>query len=328
MLRLKYLLASRHSGLLCALAVLLVGFGCASEQFRDPINLLDRSRLWIEVGLVAVPMTFIIAAGGIDLSVGSLLALSAMVAGICHRDLHWPLSLTLGTAVVTGAIGGAANGVAASVLRLPPLVATLATLAMFRGLAMGISHGQPVGNLPAAFEEWGGFATVGKGTFAPPQQFVLLLLFVALGEFILRKTCLGRWTLQLGENELAARYAAIPVSSLRFGLFLASGLACGLGAISYMAHYASARPNANTGLELEAIACVVVGGTRITGGSGSVIGTFLGLLFLGLLRFGLDMTGVLQQTQTILVGALVVVTAMFNGWLAKRQEHRRALSGT
>ena len=328
MLRLKYLLASRHSGLLCALAVLLVGFGCASEQFRDPINLLDRSRLWIEVGLVAVPMTFIIAAGGIDLSVGSLLALSAMVAGICHRDLHWPLSLTLGTAVVTGAIGGAANGVAASVLRLPPLVATLATLAMFRGLAMGISHGQPVGNLPAAFEEWGGFATVGKGTFAPPQQFVLLLLFVALGEFILRKTCLGRWTLQLGENELAARYAAIPVSSLRFGLFLASGLACGLGAISYMAHYASARPNANTGLELEAIACVVVGGTRITGGSGSVIGTFLGLLFLGLLRFGLDMTGVLQQTQTILVGALVVVTAMFNGWLAKRQEHRRALPET
>ena len=323
MLRLKYLLASRHSGLLCALAVLLVGFGCASEQFRDPINLLDRSRLWIEVGLVAVPMTFIIAAGGIDLSVGSLLALSAMVAGICHRDLHWPLSLTLGTAVVTGAIGGAANGVAASVLRLPPLVATLATLAMFRGLAMGISHGQPIGNLPAAFEEWGGFATVGKGTFAPPQQFVLLLLFVALGEFILRKTCLGRWTLQLGENELAARYAAIPVSSLRFGLFLASGLACGLGAISYMAHYASARPNANTGLELEAIACVVVGGTRITGGSGSVIGTFLGLLFLGLLRFGLDMTGVLQQTQTILVGALVVVTALFNGWLAKRQEHRR-----
>ena len=328
MLKFKYLLASRHSGLLCALTVLLVGFGCASEQFRDPINLLDRSRLWIEVGLVAVPMTFIIAAGGIDLSMGSLLALSAMVAGICRRDLHWPLSLTLGTAVLTGAIGGAANGVAASVLRLPPLVATLATLAIFRGLAMGISHGQPVGNLPAAFEEWGGFATVGKGTFAPPQQFVLLLLFMALGEFILRKTCLGRWTLQLGENELAARYAAIPVSSLRFGLFLASGLACGLGAISYMAHYASARPNASTGLELEAIACVVVGGTRITGGSGSVIGTFLGLLFLGLLRFGLDMTGVLQQTQTILVGALAVVTAMFNGWLAKRQEHRRALPKT
>jgi len=89
-----------------------------------------------------------------------------------------------------------------------------------------------------------------------------------------------------------------------------------------MAHYASARPNANTGLELEAIACVVVGGTRITGGSGSVIGTFLGLLFLGLLRFGLDMTGVLQQTQTILVGVLVVVIAIFNGWLAKRQERR------
>ena len=322
MLRIKSLFGSRHSGLLCALAILLVGFGCASEQFRDPVNLLDRSRLWIEVGLVAIPMTFIIAAGGIDLSVGALLALSAMVAGMCHRDLHWPLSLALGMAVVTGALGGAVNGVAASVLRVPPLVATLATLAIFRGLAMGISHGQPIGNLPAAFEEWGGFATVGRGTFALPQQFVLLLLFTALGELILRKTRAGRWTVQLGENELAARYAAIPVSWLRFGLFLASGLVCGLGAITYMAHYASARPNANLGLELEAIACVVIGGTRITGGSGTVIGTFLGLLFLGLLRFGLDMTGVLQQTQTILVGVLGVVLAIFNGWLAKRQERR------
>lgn len=322
MIRLKSLLASRHSGLLCALIILLVGFGCASEQFRDPVNLLDRSRLWIEVGLVAVPMTFIIAAGGIDLSVGSLLALSAVVAGICHRELHWPLPLVLGMAVLTGAMGGAVNGFAASVLRVPSLVATLATLAIFRGLAMGISHGQPIGNLPAAFEEWGGFATVGKGAFAPPQQFVLLLLFMALGEFILRKTRPGRWTVQLGENETAARYAAIPVNYVRFGLFLASGVVCGLGAITYMAFYASARPNANIGLELEAIACVIIGGTRITGGSGSVIGTFLGLLFLGLLRFGLDMTGVLQQTQTVLVGLLVLVTAIFNEWLAKRHERR------
>ena len=116
MLRIKSLFASRHSGLLCALAILLVGFGCASEQFRDPVNLLDRSRLWIEVGLVAIPMTFIIAAGGIDLSVGALLALSAMVAGMCHRDLHWPLSLALGMAVVTGALGGAVGA------RLPDTV--------------------------------------------------------------------------------------------------------------------------------------------------------------------------------------------------------------
>ncbi len=326
MIRIKSLFVSRHSGLLCALTLLLVGFGCASAQFRDPVNLLDRSRLWIEVGLVAVPMTFIIAAGGIDLSVGSLLALSAMVAGLCHRDLHWPLSLAMGMAVLTGTVGGAVNGFAASVLRVPPLVATLATLAIFRGLAMGMSHGQPIGNLPAGFEECGGFATVGKGTFAPPQQLVLLLLFVALGELILRKTRAGRWTVQLGENEVAARYAAIPVNHVRFGLFLASGVVCGFGAITYMAHYASARPNANIGLELEAIACVIVGGTRITGGSGSVIGTFLALLFLGLLRFGLDMTGVLQQTQTILVGLLVVVTAIFNQWLANQHDRRSSMA--
>ncbi len=322
--RFKSLLASRHAGLLGALVILAVGFGVTSEQFRDPVNLLDRSRLWIEVGLVAIPMTFIIAAGGIDLSVGSLLALSAMVAGWCFREWHWPLPLALMAAVLTGALGGAVNGFAASVLRVPALVATLATLAIYRGLAMGISQGQPIGNLPAGFGEWGGFATVGSGPFAPPQQLVLLLLFMALGEFVLRRTRAGRWTVQLGENETAARYAAIPVNRVRFGLFLASGVTCGLGAITYMAYYASARPNANLGLELDAIACVIIGGNRITGGNGSVIGTFLGLLFLALLRFGLEMHGVLQQTQTILVGLLVVLTAILNEWVVQRQERSRA----
>ncbi len=268
-------------------------------------------------------MTFIIATGGIDLSVGSLLALSAIVGGFCHGQWLWPLPLALLMSVLTGLLGGALNGFAASVLRVPALVATLATLAIFRGLAMGISHGQPLGNFPPAFSEWGSLATVGPGNFALPQQLLLLLVIVALGEFILRKTVVGRWTVLMGENETAARFAAIPVNAVRFCLFLASGLACGIGAITFMAYFASARPNAATGLELDAIACVIVGGTRITGGGGSVIGTFLGLLFLGLLRFGFDMTGVLQQTQTILIGLLVLITAIFNEGLARRRERRR-----
>jgi rhamnose transport system permease protein len=324
--RLRSLIASRHAGLVVVLLLMFVGFGVASEPFRDPVNLLDRMRLWTEVGLVAVPMTYLIAAGGIDLSVGSLVTLSAIFGAMTARDLHWPFPVALGATVLMGLIGGAVNGFAVSVLRVPALVATLATLAIFRGMALGLSHGQPIGGFPPGFSTWGSLATVGNGNLAPPQQFVFLLALVAVGEFLLRRSRAGRWTLQLGENETAARYAAIPVDWVRFGLFLASGLVCGLAAITYMGRFATAHPADHAGLELQAIACVVIGGTRITGGGGSVVGTFLGLLILAILGFGLEMMGVVQQIQTILIGLLVVTIAVFNEWMAGRRGRRVPVS--
>ena len=122
----------------------------------------------------------------------------------------------------------------------------------------------------------------------------------------------------MGENPKAARFSAVPVNRLLFTLYTGCGLVCGLAAVVYTARFATARPDAATGLELEVIACVVIGGTRITGGNGSVIGTFLGVLILGTLRFGMDMSGVLQQYQIILVGLLVIGTAIANEWLASR----------
>ncbi|MGV3616439.1 MAG: ABC transporter permease [Fimbriimonas sp.] len=319
----KALLASRQLGLLCALVLMFVGFALKSEPFRDPVNLLDRMRLWTEVGLIAVPMTYIIAAGGIDLSVGSLVALSTLVGGHCFANLGWSFPAALGATVMTGAIGGAINGFASSLLRLPSLVVTLATLAMFRGAALGLSHGQPIKGFPRPFNVWGNSATVGSGTLAPPQQFVILLVVFVLGEWLLRKSRAGRWTLQLGENETAARYAAIPVDRVRFGLFLVSGVACGFAAIASMGRLATAHPAYFPELALQAIACVVIGGTRITGGGASVTGTLLGLLLLATLDFGLEMTGVLQQIQTIVTGLLVVTIAVFNEWLGSRQSRRR-----
>lgn len=322
MKRLKSIIASRHFGLLAALALVVVGFGLASENFRDPLNLLDRSRHWVEIGLIAVPMTFIIAAGGIDLSVGSLLAMCAIAAGICFRDLHWPLAMALAVGALAGAAGGAFNGLLVSRLRIPALVATLATMALFRGLAMGLSQASPIREFPDGFTDWGSTAALNVGGYAIPQQTLILLAAVVVGDFLFRKTRAGRWAVQIGENETAARFAAIPVGQVRFGLFLASGLVCGLASIINTARFATAHPAAGTGLELEVIAAVVIGGTRITGGGGSVLGTLLGLLILGLLRFGMDMTGILQQHQIILIGLLVVITAIFNEWMARRRERR------
>jgi rhamnose transport system permease protein len=314
---------TRELGLLALLVVICVGFGALSENFRDPYNFLDRTRQWVEIGLIAVPMTFIIASRGIDLSVGSLLALCGIVAGLCFRDVGLPLPVALICGILAGGAGGAVNATAVSGLRVPPLVATLATMAMFRGLAMGLSQADPVGGFPLWFTDFGSISAVGTGDYLVPYQLLILITLVGLGVLVFRRTCIGRWSVQMGENPKAARFSAIPVNRLLFVLYTGCGLVCGLAAVIYTARFATARPDAATGLELEVIACVVIGGTRITGGNGSVIGTFLGVLILGTLRFGMDMSGVLQQYQIILVGLLVIGTAIANEWLAQRNRESR-----
>ena len=307
---------TRELALLALLAAICVGFGAADENFRDPYNFLDRTRQWVEIGLIAVPMTFIIATAGIDLSVGSLLALCSIITGLCFRDAGLPLAAALICGVLAGGAGGALNAVAVSLLRVPPLVATLATMAIFRGLAMGLSQADPIGGFPRWFTDFGSISALGAGDYLVPYQTLILLALVWLGVLVFRRTCLGRWTVQMGENPKAARFSAIPVNRVLFTLYAGCGLVCGLAAGIYTARFATARPDAATGLELEVIACVVIGGTRITGGNGSVIGTFLGVLILGTLRFGMDMLGVLQQYQIILVGLLVIAAAIANEWLA------------
>lgn len=319
---LKTLFASRQSGLVAALLVICLYFGLHNEFFRDPFNLLDRTRFWVEIGIIAVPMTFIIAAGGIDLSVGSLVALSGIVGGLCYRDLHWPFAAAMAVCALTGLAGGAFNGICVSLLRIPSLVVTLAMLSLFQGLAMGLAKANPVRNLPAAFNTWGSIGALKVGGYPVPHQTLLMLAFLVVGMIVFRKTVAGRWAMQLGENSTAARFAAVPTSLVQFWLFALSGLACGLASITYTARFANAHPEAARGLELEVITCVVIGGTRITGGSGTVFGTLLGLLIVGLLRFGLEMQGTSQQTQIILIGLLLIVTAIFNESVARRRERR------
>ncbi len=304
------------SGRELALALMVIavgaGFGLTVPGFLDPLSLSDRSRHWVEIGLVAVPMTFIIAAGGIDLSVGSLLALAMMVAGRFHAA-GWPLPAVIVAALATGLAGGLFNAAMIRLLRLPPLVVTLATLALFRGLAYGLSGAQPVGDWPEAFTDWGSF-----GAWRPaagweiPWVLLILLVVVAAGAVVFHRHVLGRQARQLGENPTAARFAGLDATRVQLAIYGLSGLACGAAAVCWIARFATAHPGAGQGLELDVIAVVVIGGTRITGGSGSVIGTFLGLLLLGLLRYGLDVSSVTQQDQAILVGGLVVLVAILN----------------
>jgi rhamnose transport system permease protein len=289
--------------------------------FRDPGALLERSRHWVEIGLIAVPMTLIIATGGIDLSVASLMILAGCVAGACSRDLGLPLPLALGVGLLAGLAGGALNGAIVSGLRVPALVVTLATMAIFRGLAFAITRANPVSQFPLGFVDWGAMGAVGRAPWLVPQQLILLGVVVILGELALRRTRLGRWSVQIGENPKAARFAVVPVARVTFWLYTLSGLACAIAGILFVARFGTAHPGVARGKELEVIACVIIGGTRITGGAGSVVGTFLGVLIIGLLRYGLTLSAAIRpHHEIIIIGLLVIVTAILNEWLARRSE--------
>lgn len=319
----RRVLFSREGVLLLVLAGMFAAFAAFVDGFLDAYGLFERSRHWVVPGMIAVPMTFIIATGGIDLSVGSMLSMCGIVLGVLYRDAQMPLWVGLVGAVVTGILAGAFNGGISSYLAIPPLVVTLATLALYSGVAMGLSHGSPVTGFPDAFQALAQgdlfqFEAGDAGTVYVPMSLPALAFAVVLGWALMRRSWVGRFTECIGENETAAAFAAIDVRFLKFVLYTASGLVCGIAALFFTSQFATARPDAGRGLELEVIAAVVVGGTRISGGSGSVVGSLLGLLIIGILRYGLEMAGVESQNLVIVVGALLIATAVFNEWMARR----------
>lgn len=290
-------------------AVLLLSclyVGSQSPYFWQPVNLLDMTRHNIEVGLVALMMTLIVTTGGIDLSVGSNIAMTGIVMGFAYEaGLPLPLAMILGMCVA--GIGGLFNGLAMVLARIPPLIVTLATLALFRGIGMAISKGQPVSHFP----DW--FLQIGQGYLGiVPVQLILFCVVAALVGVVARLTPVGIYSDAAGSNPIASRFAAVPLSRLLAGLYTATGFMAGLAAIVLTSRVATAKADAATGFELDAIAAVVLGGTRITGGYGSLTGTILGLLILAVLRFGLLLADVPSVWGTIATGTILVVTAALN----------------
>lgn len=321
---LKRLTASHEFALFIVLCALFAGFALTVDGFFDLFNLLERSRYWVVPGLIAVAMTFVIATAGIDLSVASILALSGVVLGMCYRDAGWPIALACAAAIGAGAAAGLFNGAVSSYAGVPPLVVTLATMALFRGLAMGFSQADPISGFPESFL-WlslGDAFTIPTATgpvFVPTSLFALIAGF-ALGWLLLRKSWVGRFALCIGENPIAARFAAIDTRLFLTLLYGATGAACGVAAVFHTALFATAKADTAMGLELDVIACVVVGGTRISGGVASIIGTLFGLLIIGILQYGLDMAQVRPQNINIIVGALLIATVVFNEWMARRRK--------
>ena len=298
------LLASPQIGLVLLVALEVAVFARSGTNFWTVNNGFEIARLSVEIGLLALAMTPVILTGGIDLSVGSLMGLSAVLFGKLWRDAGLPIGLAIPLTLVVGLLAGGLNAVLITRLRIPPLIVTLGSLSLFRGLAEGITGG--VDNFTKFPES---FLFLGQGYLLGwvPAQLPLFVAVAVCFWLLVHRTTIGRALFAIGFSGEGARYAGIPVER-RIGLvYVVCGVVASLAAVIYVAHLGQAKADAGTGYELLAITAVVLGGTSIFGGRGSILGTLLGLFAIAILQNGLRLSDLPSELAGILTGGLLLV---------------------
>lgn len=306
------------------LLILVVIFASLQPRFLSPLNLFNILRQVSIYGIIAVGMTFVIITRGIDLSVGSLVALSGIVAAVVAKGgiegrfmlsadggFSWPIAALAAMAV--GTLAGLLQGATVAKLAVPAFVVTLGGMTVFRGLTLAVGNGGPVSGFDEFFGWWG------RGMIGPVPVPVIVFAVVALiAHFVLTQTRFGRSVYAVGSNPDAARLSGINTSRVTILVYAMVGFCSGLGGFVLAARLNSAEAVAGTGYELTAIAAVVIGGTSLYGGTGSVIGTVIGALLTGVLLNGLVILNVSPYTQQILVGLIIVAAVAFDSFI-KRQ---------
>lgn len=305
---------SREVVLLGVLIVLMIVMGLLSPLFFTLGNLLNTSRYFVEVGLMALGMTLIIVTGGIDLSVGSNLGLVSVAIGFSFAGgLPLPLAILFG--LVVGVAAGFFNSVFITFLDLHPLVVTLGTFALFQGMAYGLSNAEAVSSFP----DW--FAYFGQAYVGPvPGQLFIFVVAVAVVWIILSRTRFGRYVYAIGNNEEAARFSGVPIRRVKIALYSGIGLLVALASVIYTSRVSTARGDTGLGLELDVISAVVLGGASIYGGSGTIGGTVLGVIIIATLRNGLLLAGIPSTWQLFVLGVLLLVAVFLNEFFRRREE--------
>jgi len=280
-----------------------------SPLFLTPDNLIEVVRQSAEIGLIALAMTLVIITAGIDLSVGSVVGLSIMTMGMLWEDARLPLWLAVLLALLTGTLLGGFNGTLITLVGIPPLIVTLATMAGFRGVALGMSQARSIRNFPESFLHLGQGYALGI-----PAQVWILAVAALLFHLALTRTAWGRSVFGIGANEAAARLSGVPVNRVKLQVYMLSGFMSALAAVIYAAHVSVAKPDAGLGFELTAITAVVLGGTAVSGGEGGVLGTLIALLMVGFLRSGLTLARVPSEAQDMMVGLLLILVVAVDRW--------------
>lgn len=298
--------------IVAALVLACVVMFILTPQFLTASNLTNIVTQSSIVGIAAVGATFIIITGGIDLSVGSNVALSGMVAAtLVGGGLNGLTGILV--AILVAVAVGAFNGASVTLLRLAPFIVTLAVLGMGRGLTLQISGGESVYDLPRSFTWLGGGTVAGI-----PVPVIMTVVAFAVGYFVLSRTTFGHQVYAVGGNREAARLAGIRDRRVLFSVYVIAGLCAGLAAITLVGRLGSATPTAATGLELQVIAAVVIGGTSLFGGKGSLAGTFIGVLLIGVINNGLTLLNVSPFWVQFMQGLLIFLAVLLDSYNSRR----------
>jgi len=288
-------------GLVLAFVVLCTALSLSSPAFLTVQNIVLVFRQISINGVLALGVTYVILTGGIDLSLGSVVALTGVLAASFAHPNTYPLALPLGIGVLGGVFIGLLNGLVITQCRVAPFIVTLGMMTMARGAALVISQGRPVSDLSDAFNFIGGGDIVG----VPVPILILLGVFV-LSYLVLQKTVFGRYIYAVGGNEEAARASGISVAKVKIGAYAVCGALAGLAGIMQASRISTGQPNAGVAYELDAIAAVVIGGSSLSGGIGGVGGTVLGALIIGVINNGLDLLNVSSYYQQIIKGLIII----------------------
>ena len=309
------------------LLVLMVVFAILEPRFLHPLNLFNVMRQVSITGIIAVGMTFVILTAGIDLSVGSLLALAGLAAALVAKGgtaerftvgaeealgNPWFLAMLCGAAV--GLLGGLIQGMAITRLKVPPFVVTLGGLSAFRGAALLIAGGGPISGFEADYVWWG------QGKIGPiPVPVILFIVITGVAHVVLRYTRFGRQVYAVGGNPEAARLSGLNVERVLLSVYMIVGFLAGIAGFVLSARLNSAEAVAGIGYELTVIASVVIGGTSLFGGIGTVFGTFVGSVLIGVLINGLVLMNVSSYIQQIIIGVIIVLAVAFDQWVKSRR---------
>ena len=306
MIRLRSLLISWEALLVILLLISIVIGSVLSPYFFSGFNFDELTSNIMEIAIMALPMTLIIIAGEIDLSVASVLGLASVVLGFLWENQHI-LWLAIGVALLVGLVAGLLNGLLVTKLTLPSLVVTIGTLALFRGLAYVVLGDQAVSDFPTSFTNLG-FGTI-PGTEIPWSSLIFAIL-VVIFVVVLHFSRLGRQLYAIGNNKEAARFSGINVSQMKLILFIVSGVIAALAGVIFTARLSSARPDNALGFELTVVTVVLLGGINIFGGRGSLLGVVLAIFIVAILQNALSLVNISGDIQSVAIGLLLILSVL------------------
>jgi ribose transport system permease protein len=305
-----------------ALILLFIGFSLASPNFFKFDNIVGILIATAVNGVLALGVTFVIITAGIDLSLGTVMTLSSVMAGVFITYWHLPVIVGVLGGLLTGALAGFTNGIIISKMKVPPFIATLGMLNVAKGLSLVIS-----GLKPIYFNDTPSFYTIAMGSilgdiipgFTIPNAVLILFGAAIIASLILSRTVLGRYTFALGSNEEATRLSGVNVDTWKTIVYMVCGIFAGLAGVIIASRLTSAQPSLGQGYELDAIAAAVIGGTSLSGGEGTMLGTIIGAFIISTLSNGLRIMSVPQEWQTVITGAIIIL-AVYLDIIRKRQQ--------